>query len=106
MRRHTRRARGLVLLRALRILFGPSAMFYISTRGQTRPHTFTEAVEAGLAADGGLFLPQTLPSIAHRLPEWAGLSYAELAAEFFQIYAPDISADEWRTLTKEAYSRF
>ncbi|HAL71957.1 MAG TPA: hypothetical protein DCP71_09330, partial [Verrucomicrobiales bacterium] len=33
-------------------------MFYISTRGQTRPHSFTEAVEAGLATDGGLFLPE------------------------------------------------
>lgn len=81
-------------------------MLYISTRGQTRPHTFTEAVEAGLAPDGGLFLPETLPSIADRLPAWAGLRYEELAAEFFQIYAPEISGEEWRGLTAEAYRRF
>ncbi|MDZ4288646.1 MAG: threonine synthase [Prosthecobacter sp.] len=81
-------------------------MLYISTRGQTRPHTFTEAVEAGLAPDGGLFLPQTLPSITDRLPAWAGLTYEELAAEFFQIYAPEISREEWQSLTAEAYRRF
>jgi threonine synthase len=81
-------------------------MKYLSTRGQTRPHTFTEAVEAGLAPDGGLFLPEELPSIKERLPEWAGLSYAELAAEFFQIYAPEIPPAEWQALTAEAYRRF
>ena len=81
-------------------------MFYISTRGQTRPHTFTEAVEAGLATDGGLFLPEKLPNIADKLPAWAKLTYPELAAEFFQLFAPEISAEEWHSLTKEAYSRF
>lgn len=81
-------------------------MFYISTRGQTRPHTFTEAVEAGLATDGGLFLPEKLPNIADKLPAWSKLTYPELAAEFFQLFAPEISAEEWHSLTKEAYSRF
>lgn len=81
-------------------------MLYISTRGQTRPHTFTEAVEAGLAPDGGLFLPEKLPNLAADLPGWADLSYAELAAEFFQRFAPEISAEEWRQLTAEAYTRF
>ncbi len=81
-------------------------MFYISTRGQTRPHSFTEAVEAGLATDGGLFLPEKLPDLSGKLVGWAGLSYPELAAEFFQIFAPEIPAEEWRSLTKEAYSRF
>lgn len=81
-------------------------MFYISTRGQTRPHTFTEAVEAGLAQDGGLFLPENLPDISGRLPGWSQLSYAELAAEFFQLFAPEIPAAEWHTLTQQAYERF
>jgi threonine synthase len=79
-------------------------MFYISTRGQTRPHSFSEAVEAGLASDGGLFLPEKLPDISDRLAGWAGLSYAELAAEFFQIFAPEIPAEE--SMTQQAYARF
>jgi threonine synthase len=81
-------------------------MRYISTRGQTPPHSFTEAVEAGLAPDGGLFLPESLPSIAKHLPAWASLTYAELAAEFFILFAPEISRDEWRSLTTQAYARF
>ena len=51
-------------------------MKYISTRGLTRPHTFSEAVEAGLAPDGGLFLPEELPSIAEKLESWRHLNYA------------------------------
>lgn len=81
-------------------------MLYISTRGQTRPHSFTEAVEAGLATDGGLFLPEKLPDISGKLAAWAGLSYAELAAEFFQLFAPEIPAEEWQTMTQAAYARF
>ncbi len=81
-------------------------MHYLSTRGQTNPHTFSEAVEAGLAPDGGLFLPESLPSIAAKLPAWSTLSYADLAAEFLQLFAPEISAGEWHALTREAYSKF
>jgi len=81
-------------------------MLYISTRGQTRPHTFSEAVEAGLAPDGGLFLPETLPDLSGRLSGWAALSYAELAAEFFLVFAPEIPADEWRAMTAQAYAKF
>ena len=81
-------------------------MLFISTRGQTRPHTFSEAVEIGLATDGGLFLPENLPSIADKLPAWEKLSYAQLAAEFLTLFAPEIPNDEWHTLTAEAYARF
>ena len=81
-------------------------MNYLSTRGQTRLHTFSEAVEAGLAPDGGLFLPESLPDISGKLASWASLSYAELAAEFFQLFAPEISKEEWHALTKKAYAKF
>ncbi len=81
-------------------------MHYLSTRGQTKPHTFSEAVEAGLAPDGGLFLPEKLPNIADKLPAWSKLTYPELAAEFFTLFAPEISNAEWHQLTAEAYRRF
>ncbi len=81
-------------------------MLYISTRGQTRPHTFSEAVEIGLATDGGLFLPEKLPAIAPRLAGWQGLSYPELAAEFLSLFGPEIPMEEWHRLTAEAYRRF
>lgn len=81
-------------------------MTYLSTRGQTKPHTFSEAVEAGLAPDGGLFLPDTWPDISGKLTEWESLSYPELAAEFFTLFAPEISNEEWHSLTKQAYAKF
>lgn len=82
------------------------SMQYLSTRGQTRLHSFSEAVEAGLAPDGGLFLPQQLPDISSRLQNWQGYSYPQLAAEFFQLFAPEIPAEEWHVLTEQAYSKF
>ncbi len=81
-------------------------MKYISTRGQTPPCTFSAAVEAGLAPDAGLFLPETLPSIAGKLDAWSHLSYPQLAAEFLSLFAPEIPLTEWHQLTAQAYSRF
>lgn len=81
-------------------------MLYRSTRGQTEPHSFSTAVEAGLAPDGGLFLPESLPDICVDLEHWETLTYAELAAEFFTLFAPEIPRGEWRELTRRAYSRF
>ncbi|MEY4484610.1 MAG: hypothetical protein RL693_2062 [Verrucomicrobiota bacterium] len=82
------------------------SMHYLSTRGQTRPHTFSEAVEAGLAPDGGLFLPDVWPDISGKLEAWQSLSYPELAAEFFTLFAPEISNGEWHALTAKAYAKF
>lgn len=81
-------------------------MQYVSTRGQSRPHSFSEAVAAGLAPDGGLFLPESLPDISGRLPEWAGLGYAELASAFLSLFGTDIDPFEWQALTGEAYRGF
>ena len=38
-------------------------MKYISTRGQVPPVSFSTAVAEGLAPDGGLYLPETLPDL-------------------------------------------
>ncbi|NBO20014.1 MAG: pyridoxal-phosphate dependent enzyme, partial [Proteobacteria bacterium] len=81
-------------------------MHFISTRGQTRPHTFTEAVEAGLAPDGGLFLPDSWPEIGSKLAAWEKHTYAQLAAEFLAPFAPEIALEEWHALTAKAYAKF
>ncbi|MBF0425464.1 MAG: threonine synthase [Magnetococcales bacterium] len=55
-------------------------MRYISTRGGVQPIGFAEAVMMGLATDGGLLLPEHLPTIdAKTWQHWAGLSFQELA---------------------------
>ena len=81
-------------------------MRFISTRGHTRPHSFSEAVAVGLAPDGGLFLPESLPDLRGRLAEWEGLEYADLCHAFFRVFATDIPEDELLGMVDSAYSRF
>jgi threonine synthase len=80
---------------------------FISTRGQAPPLGFSDAVATGLAPDGGLFLPETLPAFtAADLARWAPLGYAELAFEFLRCFATDIPPAELRALIERAYAVF
>ncbi|MEX2382725.1 MAG: threonine synthase [Opitutales bacterium] len=81
-------------------------MKFISTRGKTRPHTFTEAVAAGLAPDGGLFLPDELPDLSGRIAGWKELAYPDLCAEFLGIFADDIERASLNEMVREAYRSF
>ncbi len=81
-------------------------MKYLSTRGQTPPFSFTDAVAAGLAPDGGLFLPASLPDLSGHAEAWEDLDYPALVAAFFAKFAPEISPEEWRILANEAYQKF
>ena len=56
-------------------------MQYISTRGEAPPLGFSEAMLAGLARDGGLYVPQAWPALSHaEIAGFAGRPYAEVAA--------------------------
>jgi len=81
-------------------------MKFISTRGQCEPVGFNTAVAEGLAPDGGLYLPERLPDIRPLLSRWANLAYADLAYEFLQLFASDISSAELRHLVDRSYIRF
>lgn len=81
-------------------------MKFISTRGQTEAVTFTQAVALGLAPDGGLFLPESLPDISPRLAAWKNLSYAGLCAEFLKLFATDVPEDVLDRLVRRSYARF
>ncbi len=81
-------------------------MRFVSTRGRTGPHSFSDAVAVGLAPDGGLFLPEELPDLGGRLQSWSGLAYPELCYEFMRIFATDIPAETLRPLVMRAYERF
>ncbi|MVW71084.1 threonine synthase [Bordetella sp. 15P40C-2] len=79
-------------------------MKYISTRGGMAPQAFTDILLEGLAPDGGLAVPETLPQVsAETLETWRGLSYADLAFEVLSLFATDIPADDLRRLTHAAY---
>ncbi|MEH6543226.1 MAG: threonine synthase [Porticoccaceae bacterium] len=65
-------------------------MKYISTRGGTAPQNFDDVVLTGLAPDGGLFVPQTVPEFsAEEIASWKGLSYGELAYKVMVPFVGD-----------------
>ena len=83
-------------------------MKYISTRGEAQATGFVEAVLAGLAPDGGLYVPDSWPSFApHEIAAFAGRPYAEVAAEVIGKFAsPAIARDDLATMCAEAYASF
>ena len=83
-------------------------MKFISTRGDAPILSFEEVVLTGLASDGGLYVPETMPSFSKdEIASWAGLSYQELA---FNIITPfvdgEISDDDLKSIIDKAYDSF
>lgn len=67
----------------------PAAMEYVSTRGGTRAVDFEGALFSGYAPDGGLFMPQRIPSLDRdTLRRWSSLSYPELVKELCSLFIP------------------
>jgi threonine synthase len=82
-------------------------MRYISTRGGIEPLGFKDAVMMGLARDGGLLLPETLPTIeADMLDRWQNLPYQYLAREVLSLFIDDIPADDLEELVERSYASF
>ncbi len=83
-------------------------MRYISTRGGVAPIGFAQAVMMGLATDGGLLLPESVPQVnAAALRRWAGLSFQELAVEVMRPYVgEDLTRDELADLVQRSYAGF
>ena len=81
-------------------------MKYISTRGGTPALSFMDAVMTGLAPDGGLLIPESVPSIADRLDDFKDLSFVNLAKQILPLYIADISGEEISRLGDSAYSSF
>ena len=82
-------------------------MRYQSTRGQVRNLTFKEAVMMGLADDGGLLLPETIPSLTRGDVEvLASLAYPELAFQIINLFAGEIPSADLKDLVDRSYSTF
>jgi threonine synthase len=82
-------------------------MQYLSTRGGIAPISFTQAVMMGLAIDGGLLLPRTIPRIGtDTFISWQGLTYPELAFEVMSRFIDDIPDSDLRDLITQSYSHF
>jgi threonine synthase len=83
-------------------------MRYVSTRGQAPARDFAGVLLAGLAEDGGLFVPETWPSWSHAdLRSLRGLPYAELAARVMQPFVGDaVPFSTLQSICHEAYAGF
>ena len=78
-------------------------MRYVSTRGSAPGLGFADTVLAGLATDGGLYVPASWPSLPGSLPA----SYADLAAAVFAPFVDgEIDPATMQRLCGEAYSTF
>ena len=69
---------------------------------------FDDVLLAGLARDGGLYVPRTWPKLApDAIAALAGQPFADVAVEVIHPFVGDaLSRDELRRMTKEAYARF
>ncbi len=92
-------------------------MQYLSTRssagvasiplsgGSSTPATFSAILLAGLAPDGGLYLPASYPKISgEELDAWRSLSYAELAFRILKKFATDIPEADLHDIVTRTYT--
>jgi threonine synthase len=83
-------------------------MQHVSTRGEAPPLGFAEAMLAGLARDGGLYVPDSWPRLEPKtIAAFAGRPYAEVAVEIIRCFADDtISEPELARMVRDSYGTF
>ncbi len=83
-------------------------MQHVSTRGEAPPLGFAEAMLAGLACDGGLYVPESWPRLEPKtIADFAGRPYAEVAIEIIRCFADNtISEPELARMVRDSYGTF
>jgi len=81
---------------------------YISTRGEAPPLGFVDVMLAGLARDGGLYVPESWPRLDERtIAGFAGRPYAEVAVEVIRPFVGnDIPEADLARMARDAYDTF
>jgi len=79
---------------------------YVSTRGGAPAQRFCDILLEGLAADGGLAVPESIPRLsAGELAALRGLDYRGLACALLERFIDDIAPDTLRELVARSYTR-
>ena len=78
-------------------------MRYISTRGQAPPVSFLDAVLAGMAPDGGLYVPESWPSLGLEPKRVVTTHYANVAKHVLKAFAGDDLDEEDVLIASDAY---
>ncbi|KAG2007292.1 threonine synthase [Coprinopsis cinerea AmutBmut pab1-1] len=84
-------------------------MKYFSTRGGNERLSFEETVLTGLAPNGGLYIPEHIPTLpADWRTKWKNYSFVDLSVEILSLYIfpEEISRDELRGLVEKSYKTF
>jgi threonine synthase len=83
-------------------------MRYISTRGHAPEQDFTGVLLAGLAPDGGLYVPAAWPHLSHAdLRALRGLPYADIAARIMSLFTGDsVAYADLHSICHDAYAGF
>src|SRR5208282_1103032 len=85
------------------------SQLYLSTRGGSNSFSFRAVVLKGLASDGGLFIPHSIPPLPpNALTKWQNLSFQSLALEILSLYISpsEIPKDDLKQLIEKSYSTF
>ncbi|SPH20564.1 Threonine synthase [Ascidiaceihabitans donghaensis] len=83
-------------------------MKYISTRGKAPALSFEDAMLSGLARDGGLYVPEVIPTLDHAtIAAMEGQSYEEIAFTVMRPFVGDtFSDDDFKAIIAKAYAGF
>ncbi len=78
-------------------------MNYISTRDKNKILTASQAIIQGISPDGGLFVPEHIPSMPFSIESMVGKSYQEIAIPILSAFLTDFSESEIRNCVYNAY---
>jgi threonine synthase len=76
---------------------------YQSTRSNSEPITASQAILKGLADDGGLYVPVSVPKLDKSMKELSGLTYQEIAYEVMKLFLTDFTEEELKSCINQAY---
>ena len=79
------------------------SLSYQSTRGGQAGVTASQAILKGLADDGGLFMPTTIPALDVPVERLAGMTYQETAYEVMKLFLTDFTEEELKGCIEKAY---
>ena len=79
------------------------SLLYTSTRSTDVKVTASQAILKGLAADGGLFVPEALPTMDVSLEELAKMDYKQVAYEVMKLFITDFTEEELKNCINKAY---
>ena len=78
-------------------------VIYSSTRDENRTATASQAILQGLSEDGGLFVPDHIPTLECTMREFADKTYQETAYEVMKLFLTDFTKEELQGCIARAY---